>query len=104
MEEFVAKTFVTRRQLETAVGLINFACSVDPIGSVYLKWIKTHEGSAISIVPSIEDQPLEMVEVGGSVLESPLNIPLAPMEIYRCFKVGLGIPHIKRVAETRSLV
>ena len=37
VEAFVAKKFVTRRQLERVVGLINFACSVDPIGRVYLK-------------------------------------------------------------------
>ena len=42
VKDFVAKKFVTRRQLERVVGLINFACTVDPLGRVYLKRVNRH--------------------------------------------------------------
>ena len=42
VKDFVAKKFVSRRQLERVVGFINFACTVDPKGRVYLKPVNTH--------------------------------------------------------------
>ena len=62
VKDFVAKKFVTRRQLERVVGLINFACSVDPIGRVCLKKVNRHMRKAANV--KLRDRPF------------PLSLPL----------------------------
>ena len=49
VEEFVAKKFVTSRQLERVVVLIDFACSIDPIGRIYLNKDKQADEKADNV-------------------------------------------------------
>ena len=60
VKDFVAKKFVTRRQLERVVGLVNFACSVNPVGCVSLKKVNRHMRKAANVKLRYKPFPLSL--------------------------------------------